>query len=71
MSVESKIDEALDVLASIGMPRTQLNDRSALCLLALLDLKPNQEWSESGVPLMGITPITLTEQLTAQRQFIK
>jgi hypothetical protein len=57
MSVENKIDEALDVLASIGMPRAQLNDRSALCLLALLDLKPNQEWSESGVPLMGITPI--------------
>jgi hypothetical protein len=57
MSVESKIDETLDVLASIGMPRAQINDRSALCLLALLDLKPSQDWNESSNPLMGITPI--------------
>jgi hypothetical protein len=57
MSIESKLEEAIDILASIGMPRAQLNDRSALCVLALLDLKPEQEWTEAISPLMGITPI--------------
>jgi hypothetical protein len=57
MSIEQKIDEATDILASVGMPRAQLNDRSALCLLALLDLKSDDEWSNSTSPLIGITPI--------------
>lgn len=57
MSIESKIDQATDILASLGMPRAQLNDRSALCLLALLDLKPAGSWSDAGNPLIGITPI--------------
>jgi hypothetical protein len=57
MSIEQKIDEATDILASVGMPRAQLNDRSALCLLALLDLKPDDEWADSTSPLIGITPI--------------
>ena len=57
MSIEQKIDETIDILASIGMPRAQLNDRSALCLLALLDLKPDDAWSIASCPLIGITPI--------------
>jgi hypothetical protein len=57
MSIEQKIDEATDILASIGMPRAQLNDRSALSLLALLDLKPDDAWATAANPLMGITPI--------------
>jgi len=57
MSIEQKIDEAIDILASIGMPRAQLNDRSALCLLALLDLKPDEAWTAASNPYMGITPI--------------
>ena len=57
MSIEQKLDQAIDILASIGMPRAQLNDRSALCLLALMDLKPENAWSDAANPLMGITPI--------------
>ena len=57
MSIEQKISEAIDILASIGMPRAQLNDRSALCLLALLDLKPDDVWPTAANPLIGITPI--------------
>ncbi|MCL2136403.1 MAG: restriction endonuclease [Coriobacteriia bacterium] len=57
MSIEQKIDRAIDMLATIGMPRVQLNDRSALCLLALLDLKPEDAWSDASSPLIGITPI--------------
>ncbi len=39
------------------MPRAQQNERSALCLLALLDLAPEKTWAQAGAPLMGITPI--------------
>ena len=39
------------------MPKQQLNERTALCLLSLVDIKPNDSWSECTSPLMGITPI--------------
>jgi len=52
-----KIAEALSVLVDLGMPRAQQNERSALALLALLDLSPGKTWSEAQDPLMGITPI--------------
>lgn len=54
---KKKIDEALDALKALGLPRAQQNERSALCLLAILDLKPNTPWSKSKAPLIGITPI--------------
>ncbi|MBD0265820.1 MAG: Eco57I restriction-modification methylase domain-containing protein, partial [Tolypothrix sp. Co-bin9] len=34
---KSRIDEALQILTQLGFPRAQLNERSALTLLALLD----------------------------------
>jgi hypothetical protein len=39
------------------MPAAQKNERSALCLLALLDLQPDRAWSDACNPLVGITPI--------------
>jgi len=54
---QSMLDEAIQILTAIGMPRAQLNERSALCLLALLDCGPNSKWSDAKAPLMGITPI--------------
>lgn len=45
------------ILAELGLPRQQLNERSALTLLALLALKPEQSWKVAGNPLMGITPM--------------
>ena len=57
MAHEQRIAEALNILALLDFPRAQLNDRSALCLLALLDLKPSDSWSNAKHPLMGITPI--------------
>jgi len=39
------------------MPRQQQNERSALCLLALCDLKPKDRWADARNPLIGITPI--------------
>ncbi len=57
MDAQRKIDQALEILKALGMPRGQQNERSALTLLAILDLKPNGAWSELHRPLMGITPI--------------
>ncbi|MBE8985663.1 Eco57I restriction-modification methylase domain-containing protein [Nostoc sp. LEGE 12450] len=54
---KSRIDEALQILTQLGFPRTQLNERSALTLLALLGLKPTDSWQLATSPLMGITPI--------------
>ena len=51
--VKKRIDEALSVLLSLGLPRAQQNERSALSLLSLLNLPPNKKWSESEKPLMG------------------
>jgi len=55
--VKKQIDKALNILGQLGLPTAQRNERSALTLLALLDLKPGQNWSEAGKPLLGITPI--------------
>lgn len=52
-----RIKEAHKVLVSLGLPRTQQNDRSALCLLALLHLGPKKDWQQAENPLIGITPI--------------
>ncbi|MCC6446215.1 MAG: Eco57I restriction-modification methylase domain-containing protein [Armatimonadetes bacterium] len=57
VAVRRRIEEALSVLASLGLPRAQLNERSALTLLALLDLPPDSPWQEAKSPLRGITPI--------------
>jgi hypothetical protein len=53
----TQIAAALTVLTDLGMPRAQRNERSALCLLALLNVTPGMAWSEAESPLMGITPI--------------
>ena len=57
LAVQDKIDRALEILALLGMPRAQQNERSALTLLSLIDLKPNGSWSDLKRPMMGVTPI--------------
>ena len=57
VDMQRKIQEALAILSGLGMPRAQRNDRSALTLLALLDLKPGDSWLAAADPLRGITPI--------------
>lgn len=53
----ARIGEAVGILAALGLPRAQVNDRSALTLLALADLGPDVPWSRATAPLRGITPI--------------
>lgn len=57
MSAKTRIREAIQVLRDLGMPREQQNDRTALCLLALLDLEPRQKWGDAADPRVGITPM--------------
>ncbi len=57
LSSQQKIEDAMEVLAALGMPRAQLNERSALTLLALLQLEPNGSWEELGNGMIGVTPI--------------
>ena len=54
---QQKIHEALDILVALGMPKGQQNERSALTLLALTGIRPDQNWRQVGRPLIGITPI--------------
>ena len=56
-SPETKLQEALKLLIQLGLPRPQQNERTALCLLCLLDMTPAKTWSQAGNPLVGITPI--------------
>ena len=51
------IENALKILAILELPRPQQNERSALCLLAILNLTPDKNWHQAENPLIGITPI--------------
>ncbi|MBN1660377.1 MAG: Eco57I restriction-modification methylase domain-containing protein [Anaerolineae bacterium] len=57
VAAKEKIEETVEILKALDFPRGQQNERSALTLLALLDLKPEMPWSKASDPLMGITPI--------------
>jgi adenine-specific DNA-methyltransferase len=54
---KKRIDEARALLKDLGLPPQQRNERSALTLLALLDLKPSTPWSQADSPMLGITPM--------------
>jgi hypothetical protein len=56
-SGEQKIQEAMEIIETLGLPRQQQNERSALTLLSLLDLKPADRWQDAKNPLIGITPM--------------
>lgn len=51
------LEAAHQIIVSLGLPRAQQNERSALSLLALLKLTPGKPWAEAENPLVGITPI--------------
>ena len=57
IQTKRRIEDALRIIKALGLPRQQHNERSALVLLALLDLKPDTPWSAARDPLLGITPM--------------
>lgn len=54
---EARITEFEEILKALGLPPAQQNKRSALTLLALLDLKPSADMSTISKDMMGVTPI--------------
>src|SRR5260221_13627267 len=57
MNKKDLLASAYQVLVDLGFPSAQQNERSALCLLAILDLTPGKEWAAASSPMIGITPI--------------
>ena len=55
--IRQKLEEAVDILKRLGMPSAQQNERTAYCLLALLNITPEKEWKNAEKPLVGITPM--------------
>lgn len=49
---QDKIDQALQIIKSVGLPREQHNERSALSLLALLNLTPEKSWKDAEAPVL-------------------
>lgn len=54
---KKRIAEAIDILGQFGLPSAQINERTAYCLLALLNVTPDKTWRDSESPLVGITPM--------------
>lgn len=57
VAAQRRIKQATDILKALGLPKAQQNERSALTLLALLELNASRSWSEAANPLLGITPM--------------
>lgn len=57
LKTQEKIDQAIEIITLLGMPRAQQNERSALTFLALLNLHPEGSWQELEKPMLGVTPI--------------
>ncbi len=53
----SKRDDSLEILKSLGLPKQQQNERSALTLLALAGLKEDDSWTRTSRPLCRIWDI--------------
>ncbi len=51
------IEVARQIIIALGLPPAQQNERSALCLLALLNLAPGKAWADAENPRVDITPI--------------
>ena len=57
MTTARNVARALKILKSFQLPREQQNERSALCLLALLNLRRGSSLNQAEAPMIGITPM--------------
>ncbi|MBV6625726.1 MAG: Eco57I restriction-modification methylase domain-containing protein [Rivularia sp. (in: Bacteria)] len=55
VEASKRISEALAILKDISAPKKQQNERSALCLLALADIRPQTPWNQATAPARRIT----------------
>lgn len=59
----ASIREARDLLKALNFDAERSNERSALVLLALADLRPGDDWEAADNPTIGVTPIMERAQL--------
>lgn len=57
IDIQNKLNQATEILSVLGLPSAQVNERSALVLLALIGLEPDGNWEKLASPLLGVTPI--------------
>lgn len=57
MGTSKLINEALEVLRDFQVGKDQLNERSAMTLLALLQLKDGDSWEQATNPMLGTRAI--------------
>ncbi|MFC9877888.1 BsuBI/PstI family type II restriction endonuclease [Nocardia salmonicida] len=55
--IATTLDEARSLLQDLGFGREQTNERSALVLLAMLQLGPGEDWANAVNPLLGTRAI--------------
>ncbi len=53
----SRVDDAREILVSLGLPKQQTNERSALTLLALAGIGPRTQWKKATQGLLRIWDI--------------
>ena len=63
------LKEALQILIGLGVPKGQQNERTALCLLALTNVKKNSKWVEAQDLLIGITPMMEFAKKAYQKEY--
>ena len=49
---KEKLEQAKELLVSLGLPKAQCNDRSAWVFLALANVTPSAKWSSAESPLL-------------------
>lgn len=52
-----KLEQAKALLAALGLPKAQCNDRSGWVFLALANIKPSDKWSSATAPLLPTVSI--------------
>lgn len=57
MDKSQLIADAIDTLRELGVGKDQQNERSAMTLLALLQLKPGDNWQQATNPMLGTRAI--------------
>ncbi|MFA5091301.1 MAG: BsuBI/PstI family type II restriction endonuclease [Candidatus Paceibacterota bacterium] len=64
-----KIQEALEILREFGLPRAQQNERSALTLLAVLNLSEDSPWASASKRNIRIHDILLFIQKNYKKKY--
>lgn len=57
MTSRQRVAEAQHLLTAFGMDPERCNERSALTLLALLGLRPDDDWADAASPMLGTRAI--------------